>query len=125
MSSCSGIARDDLSGLRHREQPLHQPGHRGQHPHYPDEMVPSDPFNNFDGGASVPPHMLRPHLPPSSRERDRGRDTLGRESLFSETSTELSLSSGSDKETSPVGQHCLSVSLSVYLSVYLSVCVHM
>lgn len=105
-------------GVTHNNEPIgrqnmdqgqpvhpHQLSHHG-HQHYPGmlngALTSPEPFDNFEGGAS---HMAMPHYPQAmrGREQERGRDTSKRESLFSETSTELSITSGSEKDTSPNG----------------------
>ncbi len=65
-------------------------------------------FNHFDGEGMVPAHMANPHHDQQAAMKEKAMMaavTAGRrESLFSETSTELSITSGSEKETSPSGE---------------------
>ena len=82
-----------------------RPGHAHHYPpqsRYPGmlngPLDSGEHFNNhMDVEGMVPSHMANPHHEHSNK--DKGR----RESMFSETSTELSITSGSEKETSPSG----------------------
>lgn len=111
-SSYGGFAHDNEPIGRRpstdRGRPLHphQPSHHSHQPHYPGmlngPLASSEAFNSYEGEGAIPMHMPMSHHQPSTRER--GRDPPRRDSLFSETSTELSITSGSDKDTSPNGE---------------------
>ena len=104
----------------------HQSLDRGRHahnnissnappPHFPQQsrhpgmlngpLESGERFNRLEGeGMVVPAHIV---ADPQHERSAKEKATSRRESLFSETSTELSMTSGSDKEMSPSGGESL------------------
>ena len=115
-ASSYGAGRAEVVNGERRSPPHHQ-HHHHHHPQgqLPQSMRPpntvtyvadSEQFSSFSEMTSEPgsiqsgvPRMPVHHAPPYNRERSN--QSRGRESVFSETSTELSISSASEKELSP------------------------
>lgn len=97
------VERGRAPPYHHAHHHTHHQQPRARHPGMINgALASSDQFANFGGmGGDIPPSFpLSPGTNPMG-ERDKTNVSRGRESLFSETSTELSVSSSSEKEYSP------------------------
>ena len=104
-ASSYGQSASDRRPSLERGPYLHS--HNGIHTN--GSLVGSEQFSSFSemtdpgsvtsgvGVAKIPPH----HAPLTLNDRERSSRSRGRESIFSETSTELSISSASEREVSP------------------------
>ncbi len=77
-------------------------------------IVEAEAFGNFSERTDEEPIPRAPLHNPTHHPRERSVRSHGRESLFSETSIELSVSSNSDREVSP-GELCKYVGLPLIL----------